>query len=119
MGAVSYRYSCRTHFTNSKKRTMSVYVALHLTIKDGQAAALKEAMKKVIPEMKSRDGCAGVKPLVARDGKSALIMSEFTDAAKFDAAMANAKSSGKFEQMKGKLEQFATVRTQTYSLGAV
>jgi len=27
---------------------MSVYVALHLTIKDGQAAALKEAMKKVM-----------------------------------------------------------------------
>ena len=74
---------------------------------------------RAIPEMKSRDGCAGVKPLVARDGKAALIMSEFSDAAKFDAAMANAKSSGKFGEMKSKLEQFATVRTQTYTLASV
>ena len=97
---------------------MSVFVALHLKIKDGQAAALKEAMKNVVPKMKSKDGCVGVKPMVARDNSAALIMAEFGDATKFDETIAGAKGSGKFDEFKGKLEQFAEVHVQPFMVAS-
>merc|ERR1712002_1248959 len=104
--------------TQNTKHIMSVFIALHLKIKDGQHAALKEAMKNVIPKMKAKEGCVGVKPLVARDNTSALIMAEFGDAAKFDAAIGAAKGSGKFDELKSKLEAFAEVKVQSYNLGS-
>merc|ERR1711912_139395 len=96
---------------------MSVFVALHLKVKDGHQEQLVAGMKNVIPKMMARDGCVGVKPLIARDKSAALIMAEFSDAAKFDATIAGAKDSGKFEEMKAKLAEHAEVKVQTYTLG--
>merc|ERR1711909_232104 len=103
------------HFNTFKK--MSVFVALHLKPKEGKTDALVTAMKAAVPKMMEKDGCVGVKPLIARDKSAALIMAEFSDAAKFDATIGAAKSSGRFDELKSKLEAVATVHVQSYNLG--
>merc|ERR1739848_145638 len=100
--------------TTKHKPIMSVFVALHLKVKDGHQDALVAGMKAVIPKMMARDGCVGVKPLIARDKSAALIMAEFSDAAKFDATIAGAKGTGKFDELKAKLQEHAEVHVQSY-----